>query len=198
MSLLPSQNAISQEFPGIEAYPNDRANGSTALRTRSPHSERLKQLGERLPDQAAYLDKQSYSQVAGRSSENSLSSLSETYVTQHNESGNVIGQHFQTSEGHHSFRKQSAWRMRLDVFWIRNKGVLMVLLAELFSAFMITATRLLETDNSVSGAGMEPFQVCLPRKMSIASADYNIQDSSCSNGHHSFVEYDIYVVDEDA
>ena len=176
MSLQPSQNAISQGTLGMEAYPNGRATGSAALRARSPHSERLKQPSESLPDQVTYLNKQPSSQIQARGSEDSLSLLSETDRIQDNESGAEAAQRFGASDGLRPFGKQPAWRMRLNVFWIRNKGVLMVLLAELFSAFMITATRLLETEDNGSGAGMEPFQVCHPhgRCVDIANLTFKI------------------------
>ena len=161
MSFPPNQTVTSQGALGIEAYTNGRVNGSAALRSRSPHSERLKQPSERLPDQMAYIDKQPVDQIRDRSSEDTMPPFSETDQIQRNGDVTETDRQFQTAEGIHSFGTQSTWSMRLNVFWIRNKGVLMVLLAELFSAFMITATRLLETEGGDSDAGMQPFQVCL-------------------------------------
>ena len=42
--------------------------------------------------------------------------------------------------------------------WLRNKGLLLVVLSQLFGAVMSLTTRLLETDGP-HGAGMHPFQV---------------------------------------
>lgn len=51
------------------------------------------------------------------------------------------------------------WRGKWDAFWLRNKGVALVLSSQLFGALMSVTTRLLETDGS-HGKGMHPFQVC--------------------------------------
>lgn len=48
---------------------------------------------------------------------------------------------------------------RLRAFWLRNKGVLLVLLAQVFGSGMNVAARLMETDGR-HGRGMHPFQVC--------------------------------------
>lgn len=49
-------------------------------------------------------------------------------------------------------------RAFLDAFWLRNKGVLLVLLAMVFGSGMNVAARLMETDGS-HGKAMHPFQV---------------------------------------
>ena len=46
----------------------------------------------------------------------------------------------------------------LDAFWLRNKGVVLVLLAMVFGSGMNVAARLMETDGS-HGKAMHPFQV---------------------------------------
>ena len=163
MSLHSSQNDASHRSIRMGTHLNGQANSSVALRTRSPHSERLKRPSQELPDNAAHLDKQPSTQLVARPSVDYLGDFPETYQNEGNEreSGRLsqpIHIHDRASPSH---GKQSLWRARLDAFWIRNKGVLMVLLAELFSAFMITATRLLETEGAGSKAGMEPFQVFL-------------------------------------
>ena len=50
------------------------------------------------------------------------------------------------------------WRQKVDGFWAKNKGLMLVILAQLFGALMSVTTRLLETDGS-HGHGMHPFQV---------------------------------------
>lgn len=66
------------------------------------------------------------------------------------------------NESHRPFTKSlavnSRWRQRLDNGWARNKGLILVILAQLFGALMGVTTRLLETDGS-HGPGMHPFQV---------------------------------------
>jgi hypothetical protein len=47
---------------------------------------------------------------------------------------------------------------RWDAFWLRNKGVALVMLSQFFGAAMSAATRLLETSGS-GGNGMHPLQV---------------------------------------
>jgi hypothetical protein len=46
----------------------------------------------------------------------------------------------------------------LDAFWLRNKGVVLVLLAMVFGSGMNVVARLMETDGS-HGKAMHPFQV---------------------------------------
>lgn len=46
----------------------------------------------------------------------------------------------------------------VDAFWLRNKGVVLVLLAMVFGSGMNVAARLMETDGS-HGKAMHPFQV---------------------------------------
>ena len=53
------------------------------------------------------------------------------------------------------------WRGTLNALWIRNKGVVLVLLAQAFGSLMNVSTRILETDG-VHGKAMDPFQVHIP------------------------------------
>jgi hypothetical protein len=58
----------------------------------------------------------------------------------------------------------SAWaRMkgRLSRFWLRNKGLGLVLLSQVFGTLMNVTTRLLEVEGN-NGKGMHPFQVRHP------------------------------------
>jgi hypothetical protein len=53
-------------------------------------------------------------------------------------------------------RPRKAWRARLRVFWLRNMGMFLVLLAQMFGASMNVMTQILEIHSS-----MHPFQVCV-------------------------------------
>ena len=50
------------------------------------------------------------------------------------------------------------WKRSLQNFWIRNKGVALVLLSQVFGSGMNVAARILETEGS-HGKAMHPFQV---------------------------------------
>lgn len=51
---------------------------------------------------------------------------------------------------------------RLKAFWIRNKGLALVLLAQFFGILMNVTTRLLEVEGN-DGKGMHPFQILFAR-----------------------------------
>ena len=51
------------------------------------------------------------------------------------------------------------WKSKRAIFWDRNKGMALVLLAMLFGAMMNVTTRLLVTQGS-HGRAMHPFQAC--------------------------------------
>lgn len=51
-----------------------------------------------------------------------------------------------------------SWRGRIDAFWVRNKGLALVLISQLFGTLMNVTTRLLEIEGN-NGKGMHPFQV---------------------------------------
>ncbi len=53
------------------------------------------------------------------------------------------------------------WKRRLQASWATNKGLALVILAQLFGVMMNVTTRLLEMDG-IHGPGMHPFQVCKP------------------------------------
>jgi len=53
-------------------------------------------------------------------------------------------------------------RIRLKAFWIRNKGLALVLLAQFFGILMNVTTRLLEVEGN-NGKGMHPFQILFAR-----------------------------------
>jgi hypothetical protein len=58
-------------------------------------------------------------------------------------------------------RRRHGIRGYLDAFWLRNKGVILVLLAMVFGSGMNVSARLMETDGS-HGKAMHPFQVLTP------------------------------------
>lgn len=51
---------------------------------------------------------------------------------------------------------------RLKAFWIRNKGLALVLIAQIFGTLMNVTTRLLEVEGN-NGKGMHPFQILFAR-----------------------------------
>ncbi|KAG7004819.1 hypothetical protein G7Y79_00023g054030 [Physcia stellaris] len=50
------------------------------------------------------------------------------------------------------------WRIRWATFWVRNKGLVLVVISQAFGALMSLTTRLLETEGS-HGSSMHPFQI---------------------------------------
>ena len=50
------------------------------------------------------------------------------------------------------------WRGKLDAFWLRNKGLVLMLFAQVFGVLMNVTTRLLEIEGN-NGKGLHPFQV---------------------------------------
>lgn len=87
--------------------------------------------------------------------------------------------------------RKGPWAM----FWMRNKGMVMVLLSQLFGALMSVTTRLLET----SGSGMHPFQVCVPviikcKKQLLT----DFIDSFCTNEYHGISRLRLHVVGKNA
>jgi len=67
---------------------------------------------------------------------------------------------------------RTGWRGSFDAFWIRNKGILFVMLGQVFGTLMNVTTRLLEVEGN-NGKGMHPFQILFARMgitMVLASA----------------------------
>lgn len=56
----------------------------------------------------------------------------------------------------------TTWKGKTQVFWVKNKGLALVMLAQLFGVMMSVTTRLLEMDGS-HGPGMHPFQILFAR-----------------------------------
>ena len=70
-------------------------------------------------------------------------------------------------------------RHRLNDFWARNKGLILVILAQLFGALMSVTTRLLETDGK-HGPGMHPFQVIAATLRMAIGRSLKLMSRSCS------------------
>lgn len=54
--------------------------------------------------------------------------------------------------------QSSPWRGKLEAGWVRNKGVVMVIVSQIFGTTMNVLTRMLELGGN-NGKGMNPFQV---------------------------------------
>ena len=54
------------------------------------------------------------------------------------------------------------WRNKLAAYWIRNKGLAYMLLAQVFGVLMNVTTRLLEVEGN-KGEGLHPFQILFAR-----------------------------------
>ena len=78
-----------------------------------------------------------------------------------------------------SLGSEGCWRHRLNDFWARNKGLILVILAQLFGALMSVTTRLLETDGK-HGPGMHPFQVIAATLRMAIDRSLNLMSRSCS------------------
>lgn len=70
----------------------------------------------------------------------------------------------------------TTWKGRVEAFWTTNKGLALVMLAQLFGVMMSVTTRLLEMD-SVHGPGMHPFQVVQISSYSVYSGSIQIYRS---------------------
>ena len=57
---------------------------------------------------------------------------------------------------------ESTWKNKFTTTWVRNKGLALVVLAQLFGVMMNVTTRLLEMDGA-HGKGMHPFQILFAR-----------------------------------
>ncbi|KAK5148974.1 hypothetical protein LTR04_000245 [Oleoguttula sp. CCFEE 6159] len=65
----------------------------------------------------------------------------------------------QTSRARHGTQ---TWRGRVEAFWLRNKGLALMLLAQVFGTLMNVTTRLLEIEGN-AGKGFHPFQILFVR-----------------------------------
>ena len=80
------------------------------------------------------------------------------------------------------------WRDTIRLFWARNKGLSLVILAQLFGSIMNVTIRLLEVSGT-SGPAMDPFQVRLAVPLifppDTLGASLTMIDLVCSNDGHS-------------
>ena len=56
----------------------------------------------------------------------------------------------------------TGWRNKVAAYWIRNKGLAYMLLAQVFGVLMNVTTRLLEVEGN-KGEGLHPFQILFAR-----------------------------------
>ncbi len=54
------------------------------------------------------------------------------------------------------------WKGKIEASWVKNKGLALVMISQLFGVMMNVTTRLLEMDGS-HGPGMHPFQILFAR-----------------------------------
>jgi drug/metabolite transporter (DMT)-like permease len=66
------------------------------------------------------------------------------------------------SPNDHVFIQPTSLRARIAVFWIRNKGLFLMLLAQFFGTLMNVTTRILEIEGN-AGQGLHPMQILFPR-----------------------------------
>ena len=91
------------------------------------------------------------------------------------------------------------WKETVRLFWARNKGLALVILAQLFVVMMNVTIRLLEMSGN-SGPGMHPFQVRSPQVLLVFPPDtlgfkfYNMTDLVCSNDWNSRPQRHLSVV----
>lgn len=93
------------------------------------------------------------------------------------------------------------WKETARLFWARNKGLALVILAQLFGVMMNVTIRLLETSETPGRPGLHPFQVGPPpqpcpyyshRKRSVSSL--TMTDLVCSNDRDSFPQRHLSMV----
>lgn len=104
-------------------------------------------------------------QSSFRPSFGSVSDLSSSTVDSHGEiEGNASRSlvHGDARPPSRSPRREITLRQRANGAWARNKGLMLVILSQLFGALMGVTTRLLET-NGAHGRGMHPFQILFAR-----------------------------------
>jgi hypothetical protein len=82
----------------------------------------------------------------------------------------------------------------IRIFWTRNKGLMLVLLAQVFGTLMNVTTRLLEVEGN-NGKGLHPFQVCFSdfSGQIIHNSD---KDSLRSDGYYCTTRFWLYVVEK--
>ena len=104
-----------------------------------------------------YLDVPTHTSL--RPSLDTLSNLS-IFSVETNSGGGVVRSDPATSLHSRVILSPRSWKVLWAIFWQKNKGLILVLISQLFGALMNVTTRLLETDGS-HGEAMYPFQVGL-------------------------------------
>ena len=90
-----------------------------------------------------------------RSSLDTSSGLS-SFSGDHSKESITTRSQVKTSSGER--RYTTTWKSKLRAFWVKNKGLVLVLISQFFGTVMVVITRLLETSDSDRGS-MGPFQV---------------------------------------
>ncbi|KAL8831211.1 MAG: hypothetical protein Q9191_000992 [Dirinaria sp. TL-2023a] len=141
---------------------NPRRDSSTSQDSKSPSDGQRKQTVKvsnsrgclEVPPQSSF-----------RPSFGSLSDLSSSTVDSHGEIEEYAGRplvHGGARPPSRAPRPESTLGQRANGAWARNKGLILVILAQFFGALMGVTTRLLET-NGAHGRGMHPFQILFAR-----------------------------------
>ncbi|MCJ1481805.1 hypothetical protein MMC06_001964 [Schaereria dolodes] len=106
-----------------------------------------------------YLDVPTHTSL--RPSLDTLSNLS-IFSVETNSGGGVVRSDPATSLHSRVILSPRSWKVLWAIFWQKNKGLILVLISQLFGALMNVTTRLLETDGS-HGEAMYPFQILFVR-----------------------------------
>lgn len=128
----------------------------------------------------------------------SLSDSSSSTVDSHGEIEEYAGRplvHGGARRPSRALRPESTLRQRANGAWARNKGLILVVLAQLFGALMGVTTRLLET-NGAHGRGMHPFQVMTSNAV---LRDHNFAKMSCidtfrPDEHYTALQFHVSVL----
>ena len=62
--------------------------------------------------------------------------------------------------------RKERWTYKCNEVWMKNKGILLVLISQFFGSLMNVATKLLETSDE-NDIGMDPFQVSLQKRCTV-------------------------------
>ncbi|KAI9811601.1 MAG: hypothetical protein M1827_005350 [Pycnora praestabilis] len=164
MSLPPPKPDVEEDKVSLLGVEPENAPSTTMAEDGVTLSTAGQKLSSKFPNSQRYLD--APVQDAFRTSSDNLSNVSMYSADNENERRfgrsnsylPVLGQrHASLSPG-----PPKTWRGTFDVFWLRNKGLALVLLSQFFGALMNVTTRLLETENS-EGQGMHPLQILFAR-----------------------------------
>lgn len=88
------------------------------------------------------------------------------------------------------------WKGRIQASWVRNKGVLMVVLAQVFGTSMNVLTRMLELEGN-NGKGMHPFHVRLISFFVLQQLANSTSGTIRTNVHYRCTILAVYVQSQD-